>query len=890
MALNTYFNVGLQGAIGQYITAKVTFYSDKVLTGKLLKIWASTYDPTATVGANNAFQIVYPASPGVAAMTNMGAKNYRADIKVIDDKVFEIHYYFFVTKPFTGWALDSGYKNSTAFSDVTGDFDIGIHAKIGLDSCTSSIPIDIVSDCSGVTFSENGFTPGEDLTVDIDIQGSVNNNFFLGLIRHDAISDGLPIVGGLVANYVQIGGSVATVDTLPDGCISGGNGFIESNDLSSGFVTIDGACLTSNASYQLYIIYKSGGLWKSCFSDIITQTSIKPAIIPIGTYSTTDAFGTTAEACVSGLAKEIPLDLCYVLDQTDYNAQLTAAGYSGTFTDYYVRTKCFKSSSPSSVGGIPISFTENAPGDYCKSNFTYNADGLIYLIFQIEMQFPTHTDFINVPFELNYNAQEVSTPVFVENNGATVSEMCDGDTYTLSSALDPACEVFQSVNGGPYVANSIITGDAIDLDAIPLNGIACFKQICSDGGATDPPEDCDCSACEDLEFQTVEFHDENGQAGLTICYQGDKTITSGTAQVAFTTLGAGTTVSPVALVADCFVIDCDDVVAGSGDPNTIIRAEVLSIEVTTDDDCVYEDLEPGMSIASLQNPPGYYTESIGEYIMEVTSCTCADPEPAPGDCDNYAGIVFSCDEETGEISISVTETFTSTVEDSSFEMSTDGGLTFIPCPATITGEESVFVKYDASFTDGCPPIHLEQEIVCIEKMNFSNTRGIELDVDTGELVVTLDDDFDSTPVSDYMYISLDGGETWNEYDLLGTGYTPLLALDGTENIIVNTVTVFDDGAPDVLATATWNPPAGALMPGYCVLHNASGYEFTVFGIDMLAITNPTTQLEVNIEGNEAIYTSTAPIGVNQYSINAEGELITWSALPLSNALIVIERK
>lgn len=83
-------------------------------------------------------------------------------------------------------------------------------------------------------------------------------------------------------------------------------------------------------------------------------------------------------------------------------------------------------------------------------------------------------------------------------------------------------------------------------------------------------------------------------------------------------------------------------------------------------------------------------------------------------------------------------------------------------------------------------------------------------------------------------------------------------------------------------------PDGGEVVNY--LTKVDGYEHTVYGIDLLSITSPATQLEVEINGVGAIYTASAPTATNEYSINASGQLITWSAIPLSNGTLKIYKK
>jgi hypothetical protein len=130
--------------------------------------------------------------------------------------------------------------------------------------------------------------------------------------------------------------------------------------------------------------------------------------------------------------------------------------------------------------------------------------------------------------------------------------------------------------------------------------------------------------------------------------------------------------------------------------------------------------------------------------------------------------------------------------------STDGGLTFIPCPVVIMGEENIFVTYDVTFTDGCPPIHIEQSIHCVKSKPCENNRLISIANTANTLVVTLTDTFESGILSDKLYVSIDNGATFVEFSPPST-YVPI-TLVGNEKIVVYTNTIFDDGCSDLTVT------------------------------------------------------------------------------------------
>ena len=167
--------------------------------------------------------------------------------------------------------------------------------------------------------------------------------------------------------------------------------------------------------------------------------------------------------------------------------------------------------------------------------------------------------------------------------------------------------------------------------------------------------------------------------------------------------------------------------------------------------------------------------------------------------------------------------------------STDGGLSFIPCPTSIVGEQTVFVTYAASFTDGCAPIHLEQTIQCVPAVPCQNSRTIELANTGNTLVITLTDTFESGVLTDKLYVSLDNGVNYTQYNP-ASSYTPI-SLAGDEKIVVYTDTIFDDGCNDLTVTkkldlenGTTNPPgecAGYIGYSLTSAYDENTGEFTV---------------------------------------------------------------
>ena len=815
----------IQAAIGQYITIKQGFTSDVMLTGDVLKLHPQLY-AGGTTPINTDYQIVYPPAAGVYDFTNISANNYKAKLKVINATTFEIQYSFFVVKP--------NATNGTAFNTGSFNDEIGLYLKHDSNTIVGITPINVTGFCEDeIEFVESGFIPGEDLQLQINANGTTNNNFFVGLIKEDAISNG-PIVPNLVTNYAKISGGVSAVDDLPLNCFSDGYGFQEQGGQSNAGITILGSCLQANSSYKVYVVYFQDGVWKSCISGSILQAATNAPIIPTGTFVSMDEFGNEGEQCIKGLSTDIGIDLCFELDIADFDTQLTTAGLGGTWSDYFVSAKAFSSSSASAVSGKSLIIQGAAP-TFCVYGFKPTTTGQTFVIIQLRFDYPTHTDFVNVPFDLTYNAIEI--PLTVTVNGG-VGEICDGETYTIDQTIDADCEIYQSINGSTWVPNSIITGQNVNVGAIPTYGVACFKVVCSDGadGPIDP--ECDCITTYppsptflgyDKYFWVRECTDCNGNGSLN-----DRVVRTQYDLI----IGNNNEDSTAVSVFGCLYVAYNVATLAEYNSNA---GDLFSIDVNS------SYMQFG---CTLKQP-----------TVDCSDC----PDPDPNECKNYASINFDCNEETGEITISVNENFESPTQSTELLCSTDGGLSFIPCPTSIVGEQTVFLTYDASFTDGCAPIHLEQTIQCVPAVPCQNSRTIEL-VNTGNtLVITLTDTFDSGVLTDKLYVSLDNGANYTQYNP-ASSYTPI-SLAGDEKIVVYTDTIFDDGCNDLTVTKKLDLENGTTNPpGECAGY--IGYSLTsAYDENTGQFTVTKTGNETNLVVNQILWTIG---GANPFDENKSG--------------------
>jgi hypothetical protein len=771
-------NTPFQAAMGQYVTVKQTFTSDVMLTGDVLKFHPQLY-ADGTTPINPSYQIVYPPAAGVYDFTNLSGNNYKAKLKVVNATTFEIQFSFFVVKQ--NAVSNSGALNNGSFTDL-----IGLYVKHDSSQETALMPIEVSGFCTDtVEFIESGFIPGNDLVVNFKVQGTTNNNFFVGIIKEDAISNG-PISPNLVSNYARISSGSTQVDDIPFNCVSDGFGFQENSGESLGGITILGTCLQSNSSYKVYVVYFKDGAWKSCISNSIVATATNSPIVPKGTFMSMDEFGNEGEQCIKGLSTDIEIDLCFELDTADFDTQLTSKGLSGTWSDYFVSAKAFSSNNAASYSGNPLTIAGTQP-TFCVYGFKPESDGKTFVIIQLRFDYPTHSDFVNVPFDLTYNAIEVSLNVTV--NGG-VGELCDGETYTIDQTLDNDCELYQSVNGSTWVPSTVITGQNINVGSIPLNSVVCFKQVCS-GGAGDPQE-CECPECDPQKTVNIDITGDSGLYELFVL------VPFGNTDYYLEYTKNNQTFTLTSNISISF--DIDDVI------------QIIELRITDENGCIYQSTSTPAYFGLADNSITIGQSNTLSMVSTTIYQDCDCPDPDPNTCENYASINYECDEETGDITITFNENLASPTDGTPSKLcSTDGGLTFIPCPSVIMGASSVFITYDAIFTDGCAPLHVEQTVQCAIIVPCQNNRTIELLNTSNTLVINITDTFDSGVLTDKLYVSLDNGSTYTLYNPKSS-YTPI-TLAGNEKIVVYTDTIFDDGCNDLTVTkkldlenGTTNPP------------------------------------------------------------------------------------
>jgi hypothetical protein len=794
-----------QLATGQYATVVVGFVSDEMLTDGLLRFnpgFYSVSEPGEIVGV--AFQLLYPESPGEYEFDKINCKNHIAFLKVVDAYNFEVEFRFVASRNINGWVPDAPHVNATALNttDESGDLTFGI--RWGEESCVARVPIEIMPLCEpDVAFEIDGggYVPNEDLKVTIKPPSGASNGYYAAFINADAINNKDNIFPGLFMNYAHIGGGVTQVEDLPSGCFKSGKGFMEKGTTGEAFgeIIVNGECLKPGTAYQLLIVYYTDGVWKSCLSERINQKSVRSAIIPKVTYSITDDFGNiTANACVKGLSNLLPVSLCLTIDTADFSNKLREAGYEGGPETYFNSAKAFVGKGTSSFTGIPLELTGSFP-TFCVNDFK-TKEAVAAIVIQIKMSYPEYNDYLNFAFELVYNGVEIETEAIVMNSSGRVYELCEGGDYTIEPAPGPGCLTFVSVNGSDYVESDIIVNGAVNESLIGIGAVVCAKVVCDktviiiDGG-------CECPCPE---IRLTRRLVARGDGSFLVAY---KTDVEGTATYTYCYIDkAGNTQCQNGSNGNTSLESSFETQSGNN-PEDLYEVVSLYVEnyMIEYEGCTY--LYVGDTINSSFTEPGYEetttTDIILKPLTETVECDCEETEKCENT--NYAGLDFDCNRDTETITLNLVKTINSEIETEDFLLSTDGGYTFVPCPDTIVGARSVFVTYDATFTDGCEPIHFEQVISCYKRKEYANARTLVLEDVGGILEITITDTFRSEKLTDILKVSLDAGLTYQEFDLLREGYTPKIELDGTENVVAYTLTQFDDGFVDYKTTRTLKP-------------------------------------------------------------------------------------
>lgn len=832
-------NRGIQAGVGQFVKVFGSFTSTEILTLRPLQFSPALY-MGASIEANAvAFQIKYPPTAGRYQMQKVKCLNYDAYLTVLDAYNFVIEFHFFVSKNLSGFVPDRQHLNALAFVDQEFSGNIGLFVKSGQDKALAQIPITIGRQCVNEVFSgftdilgirTEGYVPGQNLNVNFSMSGNVNNNYYVGIIRADAISNEVDIVNGLGLNYAKIGNGPSQVEGIPSDFFLGGVGFVEVANVSTAFVTLDGTKFAENATYVVYIVYKYQGFWRTCYSGPINQIAVTQGIQPDFDINVVDFFGNiSSNNCVKGISSDISLRLEAILKLSDYNAKLAAAGYSGVFSDYLLSYRAYYSGSQYSESGISVNVIKIDASDvvFRIPDFKPPSSGVYFVTIALVMRFPTHFERIYIPFELHFDAVTNSiVPVILDSAGLPTTELCVDDEGAFTIDLDLAeCLVLTSIDGGPYFDSGIIDSlGNINTDLIELDQTVCVKTVCTDGASTEPDTDC-CDYCAETHTITITYSPNTG--GTQVDINANFSLLGGS--VYYTLIPTmGNQTNGIQSFGGGFAQFYLDV----GESLFINR-----IELELSNRCRYENnFNISYQADGFDNPPSSYDE-----VMTLVGCECFESPVRVEDCSNFASLEIEIDEINETITVGLIQDFSSAMDTDDLLCSFDGGQTFIPCPNVIMGEPNVFITYDASFQDSCPPIHLEEAIVALKPVFCTNRREIILENINNLLEITFNDSIQSELLTDLLYVSLNGGETFEVFDLLGAGYTPLSLL-GNEYIVAFTQSTCVDGCDNLDVEVRLN------LSDVTIVGNCPGYN--VFSLEA-TYNEETKQFTVSKQGDES---------------------------------------
>lgn len=798
----------LNVAIGQYQSIAVRFSSDVMLTGKMTKFNPGIYTTTEPYPEDTCFNIQYPAVAGTYPFNNFGCKNHKAFLKVIDSQNFEIEFRFFVSRNLGNWMPNVSYDYTTIFDASSFSSIIGLYVRIARSEIVATIPINVSGNGNEINFDDDGFFPAQNCDIIIKAPNGTANNFYLGIIRNDAINSNLEITKGLIQSYVRVGNGISNVFDIESDNFIQGWGFIQSGNETFAKVTLNGEYLDTSATFTMYAIYFYDGKWKMSKSNLLKPNFVNEPIVPVVEYSITDSFGNNTNAGkISGLSNDIELDIQITIDKDDYNSKLTALGFTGTFDTVFEKSSVFISKSKNSYSGTAIMHTV-ASNVFTVSGFK-NKENAINVIFKLTMNLPGYKDYIFIPVELEYNALTKNLNVAVYEGESKVDRLCDGGEYKINDNFDD-CVILQSINGSDYSENTIIDESGnIDESLIALNTKPCFKVICDNtiqGGGNEDPDgsegECD-DVCDKIGIKvTIEtYYSEesntfSGQTATIELLSGN--VENSEIQWSYNTNGNGGGISTGQLINGKIIIQTDTYeLSNPSFPAYANSINIQNISIELSDGCKYSK-SLNIDLVSQQIYGTGSTTTEENYEISAYDCTSV-PDPV---CENIVSIDYECDFENDTVTINLTKSYTSTIANESYLFSFDGGKTWVEGTEEVSGENVILVKYSCSFVEKCNPVLLQEIIDCSPlgiRSVCNNERTIELSVSNGTLMIEVTTNFESNVLTDTLYVSIDGGLNYSESNI--EDYVPI-DISGSEKIIVYTETYFDDDCDKLISTET----------------------------------------------------------------------------------------
>lgn len=823
----------IQSTVGKYDTVKATFQADEMVSGKSIKVNIGLWLPSAQlygISSNNAYYGVVPASGSSTLLFSNTAnwQNYEVKINAIDAKTFEIEVKYFNTADSNGYigvvnqpnlsnVFDKSYGSGTSVYD-TGK-NIGIYVDI--EDVTAEAKIQAVNNywCeTDFSYETTGFQAMQDMVVKFSSTAPISQSYYVGFYREDTINNYENVVDSLGLNYAFVNSGVMLVDMLPNNCITAATNIISVGGVSSGQVTIDKACLEPNGTYRMYIVYKHLGQWHSCQSGPLKlQGAAIPAIEPEVGYLTTDAFGNVyTDGCIKGLPAQGFITMCAIIDRAALDAAITANGYSGDAEDYLqsVGVTIGGQSLPYSIDKSLIQICANVNTDY----FT----GSNNVRFEVVMNYGDHTDVYNIDMPLEVVSNELTLSGTFTQDGNEIKEICaeDGDIMLNFTPLGGEVDALLGQDG--YYGDDGIISESDGTVVISNGYLDTDSEYCIRIIKQDPEQTggCECP-CDDTSITIHEYTDSVGD--LIVEVSGTGTVSGTMDGVAFT--------RPLPAIlyefADKLIISNIHVVEGD------CEYDSLTIRTYTQNKCykydIYnEDNDPhdatyrrcrGTQIDTVTVQPGQHVEvcaALGSVVLSnpllmtdtlLGACVaidntvtvslttddtypCDDCDEDPLDCSgNTPSIDYDCDDETQTITASASGTVTGAATDV-LEYSLTG-TNYQAWGGSITGQSVVYLKRYITFSDGCPPIEVNETVFCSKTENCDNQVEIEYTLTPTLLTITETQTINSPIHYDSgLMVSINGGVTFDEY----TG--PITLVGGEEIVITHTIE-FSDSCPKI---------------------------------------------------------------------------------------------
>lgn len=768
MAISIVKNINpIISAGGAFIKKELQFKSSTSLTNRVLNLDIAFYGAnTFVLVPGTAYSIMYPFAAGTYEMQGI-RKNWKVEIQIIDSYNFIIKHSFFITRNYGGFLSKNKINGSTAF-DIEDEINSSIYYNLeSVDRTKSNRPVERGGYALPVKISPTceksfeftlrnddldlieGYTTNEDLTIDFKINESVNNTYYIGIYREDAIADVDDIVSGIGLQYGFVnGGAIQTVDVdIPKVVFSEIKGFKTIAGESYSYTKINGAYLKPNGTYRLLLVYQIGGAWFSCLSPQIIEFYQKKTIGPLISIGITDSFGNFGVSpCAHGLLKNREIKICAQVNKASYETKLDQLKIGGTYDSRIYKVNAFLSKYQLSRSGEYLSVTTGT-NTYCVNYKHDSNDTYAFVTFEFIFQMDGYKDRVYKVVELKYEETiETITPIITNPIGDPTKIICDEESglYTITN-LPTNCVHKVSVNKGSYQANSVLSGNKINSTKMNIGDEICITSSCGGTLEVTPPIDPDTTKCEKVSYKMKVYTNKQTNQVYTFVY---------------TTGGASTQSIQV-----------------NGD---LSNQEFLS---ETPFLVLYED-----------------SRGVIKYEIEtvITKIDCIQiPLIARS---NWASFNYTINEDTQTANFSYFLANSSPLESEEYLMSFDG-INFIPGSSSVTGEDKIYLLYKANFTDNSPSIQIEQVIEVPKKVTCNNSRSIQLSEVSGELIINITSAITSTKTTDDLYVSLDDGETYEHFDLLGTGYTPI-KLNGGEIVRAHTYTAFLKDCADLEIEAT----------------------------------------------------------------------------------------